>query len=104
MQATGTWIVLKDPRILKTPSDIILLDSTKKANEQDDSGIPTNILEVLSVGDLVRDPKIKDSVGKKVLVDPRMPMALVYLEDKKEKNEVVPMAIVVQENQIMLVL
>jgi len=104
MQATGTWIVLKDPRKLETPSEIILLDSTMKAIEQDDSGIPTNILEVISVGELVRDASIKGSVGKKVLVDPRMPMALVYTEDKKSKNDIVEMVIVVQENQIMMVL
>jgi hypothetical protein len=104
MQATGTWIVLKDPRKLKKPSDIILLDSTKESMSIDSDAIPTNILEVLSVGELVRDTQLKDSVGKKVIVDPRMPPCLVALEDKKDKDDFVEMVIVVQENQILMVI
>ena len=96
MKATGTWIALVDPREPKKEKPVIHLSKEAKASLEDDQvdEIKTNILEVHSVGERVLDKSIE--AGKNVIVDPRMPFAVVH--DKDEKGY-----LVVQENQIMMV-
>ena len=96
MKATGTWIALIDPREKKKKSSIIKLTKEAESQLEEDQieKIKTNILEVHSAGERILDSRIKP--GKMVLVDPRMPFAVVH--DKDEVSY-----LVVQENQIMMV-
>ena len=96
MKATGTWVALVDPREKKKESSIIKLSKEVKSQLEEDQieEIKTNILEVHSAGEKVLDSRIKS--GKMVIVDPRMPFAVVH-----DKDEVA--YLVVQENQIMMV-
>jgi len=96
MKATGTWIALIDPREKKKESSIIKLTQRAESQLEEDQieKIKTNILEVHSAGERILDSRIKP--GKMVLVDPRMPFAVVH-----DKDEVA--YLVVQENQIMMV-
>jgi hypothetical protein len=99
-KATGTWIALIDPREKQASKPIVqLLDETKDRMSQDESNIKTNILTIHSVGSLVKDNRFTE--GAKVVVDPRMPVAIIALDDRpKLEAEYV---LVVQENQIMMV-
>ena len=101
MKATGTWVVLKDPREKKEESVIQLLDETKDRIARDTNDIQTNILEVLSAGDHCRDLRLFEE-GAKIILDPRMPVAVINIEEDKEKDD--EYVLVVQENQIMIVL
>jgi len=96
MKATGTWIALIDPREKKKKSSIIKLTKEAESQLEEDQleEIKTNILKVHSAGERVLDSRIKS--GKMVIVDPRMPFAVVH--DKDEVSY-----LVVQENQIMMV-
>lgn len=99
MIATGTWVVLKDPREKKADTIIELLDETKDRLAQEDSDtLSHNVLEVLSVGPHVRDRDLILEKGK-VAVDPRTPVAMISTD--KDGDEYV---LVVQENQIMMVI
>jgi hypothetical protein len=97
MKATGTWVVLEDPREKLPESKIELLDGTKDAMRQDADNIESNILTIVSVGERVLDSKIVE--GKKALLDPRMPVAILAIDDLEEE-----FVLVAQENQIMGVL
>tara|TARA_R110002020_G_scaffold165581_2_gene353071 strand:+ start:2991 stop:3284 length:294 start_codon:yes stop_codon:yes gene_type:complete len=97
MKATGTWVVLEDPREKLPESKIELLDGTKDAIRQDADNIESNVLTILSVGERVLDSKIVE--GKKALLDPRMPVAILAIDDLEEE-----FVLVAQENQIMGVL
>jgi len=101
MKATGTWVVLKDPREKKEESVIQLLDETKDRIASDTDNIQTNMLEVLSAGEHCRDSKLFVE-GAKVILDPRMPVAVINIEEDEEKDD--NYVLVVQENQIMIVL
>ena len=101
MKATGTWVVLKDPREKKEESVIQLLDETKDRIAKDTDNIQTNILEVLSAGEHCKDSKLFVE-GVKVIIDPRMPVAVINIEQDESKEE--KFVLVVQENQIMIVL
>ena len=101
MKATGTWVILKDPREKQEESIIQLLDETKDRMAKEADNIQTNILEVLDAGDHCRDRALFEE-GAKVVLDPRMPVAVINIqEDESKENEYV---LVVQENQVMLVL
>ena len=96
MKATGTWIALLDPRAPKKEKSIIHLSKEAKAAIEEDQidEIKTNILEVHSVGERVLDKSIvKESM---VIVDPRIPFAVVHDADKKAY-------LMIQENQVMMV-
>jgi len=97
MKATGTWVVLEDPREKLPESKIELLDGTKDAMRQDADNIESNILTIVSVEERVLDSKIVE--GKKALLDPRMPVAILAIDDLEEE-----FVLVAQENQIMGVL
>ena len=101
MKATGTWVILKDPREKQEESIIQLLDETKDRMAKEADNIQTNILEVLDAGDNCRDRALFEE-GAKVVLDPRMPVAVINIqEDESKEDEYV---LVVQENQVMLVL
>lgn len=99
MEATGTWVILKDPRKtrLEETSLVVLSEATKREIAEEEA-LKTNQLEILSVGELVKDKKIK--VGKLACVDTRVPFLLI-----PEDPNAVPVVnvIVVQENQIFAV-
>lgn len=99
MIATGTWVILKDPREKKVESLVELLDETKDriAEEQSDT-LSHNVLEIISVGPHVRDRDLMLESGK-VAVDPRTPVAMIATDKDKDEH-----VLVVQENQIMMVL
>jgi hypothetical protein len=97
IKATGTWIVLEDPREKLPESSIKLLDSTKNDMLQEAESVEGNILTILSVGERVLDSKIVE--GKKAVLDPRMPLAILAIDDIQEE-----FVLVAQENQIMGVL
>lgn len=101
MKATGTWVVLKDPREKKEESVIQLLDETKDRIAEDTDNIQTNILEVLSAGEHCKDKMLFEK-GAKVIIDPRMPVAVINTQEDHSKEE--EYVLVVQENQIMVVL
>jgi len=102
MIATGTWVLLKDPREEQQESVIQLLDETKDRIAQDRSDdLNTNILEVISAGEHCRDIKLFEP-GAKVILDPRMPCAVVNVEENEDKED--KYVLVVQENQVMMVL
>ena len=96
MKATGTWIALLDPRSKKEDKPIIHLSKEVKASLEEDQAdeIKTNILEVHSVGERVLDKTITE--GSMVVVDPRIPFAVVH--DKEESAY-----LMIQENQVMMV-
>jgi hypothetical protein len=98
--ATGSWIVCKDERKPHTPdTDILLLDSTVKAMKKNTENIPTNILEVASVGPLVQDPNLKNlKKGDRIAVDFRSQVALMPLN--RQESE---FGIVIYENQVMFI-
>jgi len=98
--AAGTWIVCKDERKPQMPeSDILLLDSTVKAMKQDTEAIPTNILEVISVGSQVRDENLKNlKKGDRIAVDFRAQVALMPVN--REASEHV---IVIYDSQVMFI-
>lgn len=98
MQATNSWIHLKDPRPKKEKGVIILSKEQEKRLQEDTDSLLGNVLEVVSVGSMVRDENIRAAVGKMVVVDTRMP---VYFAPTDEEGSVV---IVVPENQILGVL
>tara|TARA_R100001463_G_scaffold46092_1_gene94616 strand:+ start:194 stop:487 length:294 start_codon:yes stop_codon:yes gene_type:complete len=96
MKATGTWIALVDPRTPKKDKPVIHLSKEAKAAMEEDQmdEIKTNILEVHSVGERVLDKSIvKESM---VIVDPRIPFAVVHDTDEKAY-------LMIQENQVMMV-
>jgi hypothetical protein len=101
IKATGTWILCKDPRPkVNTDSDIILLDSTVKSMNKDERRLETNILEVLSVGPLVRDENLKNlEPGRFVSADTRAGIGIVPMDIKETES-----VLVIQENQVMFIL
>ena len=96
MKATGTWIALLDPRTKQEDKPIIHLSKEAKASLEEDQAneIKTNILEVHSVGERVLDKNITE--GSMVVVDPRIPFAVVHDEEENAY-------LVIQENQVMMV-
>ena len=82
MKATGTWIALLDPREKKEAKPVIHLSKEAKASMEEDKmdEIKTNILKVHSVGDRVQDKNIIE--GAMVVVDPRIPFAVVHDKDE----------------------
>ena len=96
MKATGTWIALLDPRGKKEDKPLIHLSKEAKASMEEDKmdEIKTNILKVHSVGERVLDKNITE--GAMVVVDPRIPFAVVH--DKDENAY-----LMIQENQVMMV-
>ncbi len=84
MQATGFWVVLKDPRehtekkesLLHIPEEV----QAQIDNEELNKSIETNVLEVISVGVNVGDKKIQP--GCKVAVDPRQPALILPTEEE----------------------
>ena len=102
MIATGTWVILKDPREKEEDNGIILLDETKNRIAQKTSEeLTTNILEVVSAGRHCKDLKLFKT-GAKVILDPRMPCAVINTEMHEDKED--DYVLVVQENQVMVVL
>jgi len=102
MIATGTWVILKDPRKKEEESVIHLLNETKDRIAQEKSSeLTTNILEVVSAGEHCRDLKLF-KLGAKVILDPRMPCAVINIEENEDKED--DYVLVVQENQVMMVL
>lgn len=98
MKATGTWVILKDPREKQEESIIQLLDETKKRMQEESEDLNTNILEVVSAGEHCRDKELFKP-GSKVILDPRMPVAVINTSENEEE-----FVLVVQENQVMMVL
>ena len=99
MIATGTWVILKDPRERKADSVIELLNETKdRIAEEESDTLSHNVLEIISVGPHVRDRDLMLKAGK-VAVDPRTPVAMIATDKDKDEH-----VLVVQENQIMMVL
>ena len=96
MKATGTWIALLDPRGKKEDKPLIHLSKEAAASMEEDKmdEIKTNILEVSSVGERLLDKSIVK--GSMVIVDPRIPFAVVHDADKKAY-------LMIQENQVMMV-
>ena len=96
MKAIGTWIALVDPRGPKKEKPVIHLSKEVKASMDEDQmdEIKTNILEVHSVGERLQDKSIVK--GSMVIVDPRIPFAVVH--DSKENAY-----LMIQENQVMMV-
>jgi|TARA_R110000824_G_scaffold187195_2_gene368452 hypothetical protein len=96
MKATGTWIALLDPRGKKEDKPLIHLSKEAAASMEEDKmdEIKTNILEVSSVGERLLDKSIVK--GSMVIVDPRIPFAVVH--DKDENAY-----LMIQENQVMMV-
>ena len=96
MKATGTWIALVDPRTPRKDKSVIHLSKEVKASIDEDQvdEIKTNILEVHSVGERLQDKSIVK--GSMVIVDPRIPFAVVH--DKDENAY-----LMIQENQVMMV-
>lgn len=101
IKATGTWILCKDPRPkVNTNSDIILLDQTVESMKKDERRLETNILEVLSVGPLVRDQNLLAlQEGSKISVDTRPGIGIVPIDEENDED-----VLVVQENQVMFIL
>lgn len=79
MQATGFWVVLKDPRKKKEENHAIvdLLPETRARIEAEEmnKSIETNVLEVLSVGPNCGDKRVR--AGCMVAVDPRQPALIL---------------------------
>lgn len=92
MQATGTWVLLKDPTPKQESSPIILTeDQRKRLREEQD--FRKNLFEIHSVGPEVRDKNLHQAFS--VAIDPR-PQGLMVTIGEEE-------LIVVQENQIICI-
>ena len=84
MQATGFWIILKDPRVkdegVKGIVDLLPETEARIAQEDLDKSIETNVLEVLSVGPERADKRV--NIGNMVAVDPRQPALILPIGDE----------------------
>lgn len=99
VQATGTWVLLKDPREKKAKLDLIVPSQYKESQAERELETISHILDVVSVGDLVRDPHLK--IAKTVMIDTRAQFTAINTAKQGEDEEFV---IVLQENQIVAVL
>jgi hypothetical protein len=98
VQAIGTWVLLKDPREKKTKLDLIVPSAYKESQAAQELETISHILEVVSVGDLVRDQNLK--IAKTVMIDTRAQFTAINTVKDGEEEFV----IVLQENQIVAVL
>lgn len=98
MQASNMWVVLKDPREHKKEAPKLIKLTPEQQAELDredlEKSISTNLLEVISKGNAVKDPHIIP--GCTVAVDPRQPAIILPVNNDES-------VLVVAESQIMVV-
>ena len=101
VQATGTWVILEDPRPKEKKENIVHLLKETSEYMAEQKLAQRVFHTVLSVGPNCADKRLK--TGSVVVVDPRMPGVLVAVNEIEKNSDVDEVVAVVQENQIIMI-